>query len=410
MKFRYYNREKDQDAVHRILREVGWLEKDKTHQEALDLFLKCGKAHIAELYGEAECLVNTSPGNLLYLDEELQFAGVMLVTTSRVARKQGIASRLAARAIADDAADGALICGLGMFEQGFYNRLGFGTGSYLHILAFDPAQLRVNVQARVPRRVTVDDWMRVHASRLARARGHGSLNFDSPEISRAEMIWTKDGFGLGYYDGPNGELSHHIWLSATGAHGPYTVQWMSYRTPEQFLELMALIRNMGDQVRLVKMHEPPGIQLQDMLVQPFRWRQLTDKSQYESYARATAYWQMRICDLPACLEQTHLRRDEVRLNLHLTDPIESYLDENVPWRGIAGDYVVTLGPSSSAEAGVDSTLPTLAASVGAFTRMWLGVLPATGLAITDELSGPRELLERLDWLLRLPEPNPDWEL
>ena len=32
-------------------------------------------------------------------------------------------------------------------------------------------------------------------------------------------------------------------------------------------------------------------------------------------------------------------------------------------------------------------LPTLTATVSAFTRMWLGVRPATGLTITDDLQG-----------------------
>jgi len=47
--------------------------------------------------------------------------------------------------------------------------------------------------------------------------------------------------------------------------------------------------------------------------------------------------------------------------------------------------------------------------VNAFTRMWLGARPATGLAVTDELTGPAALLEELDWALRLPEPKPDWD-
>ncbi|MCD4827982.1 MAG: hypothetical protein K8R90_00945 [Candidatus Cloacimonetes bacterium] len=40
--------------------------------------------------------------------------------------------------------------------------------------------------------------------------------------------------------------------------------------------------------------------------------------------------------------------------------------------------------------------------------MGLGVRPATGLAITDELEAPRELLAALDQLLRLPQPHLDW--
>ena len=80
-----------------------------------------------------------------------------------------------------------------------------------------------------------------------------------------------------------------------------------------------------------------------------------------------------------------------------------------PRESIGGDYIVTLGRSSGAETGSHDTLPTLKASVGAFTRLWLGVRPATGLAVTDELKGPEGLLRELDWALRLPEPNLDWD-
>jgi hypothetical protein len=172
---------------------------------------------------------------------------------------------------------------------------------------------------------------------------------------------------------------------------------------------MALLKNLGDQVRSVEMREPGNIQLQDLIVQPFRHGQLTEKSKYENRNRAIAYWQLRICDLAGCLAQTHLPGDEVRFNLKLNDPIEKHLAEAAPWRGISGDYVVTLGPSSGAELGADSALPTLTASVGAFTRMWMGVRPATGLSATDNLSGPPDLLDDLDQILRLPEPKLDWD-
>ena len=64
---------------------------------------------------------------------------------------------------------------------------------------------------------------------------------------------------------------------------------------------------------------------------------------------------------------------------------------------------------AGAAAGTDPSLPILAASVNAFTRLWLGVGPATGLAITDDLSGPDDLLNQLDEILRLPQPKPDWD-
>jgi hypothetical protein len=224
------------------------------------------------------------------------------------------------------------------------------------------------------------------------------------------MRWAANGFGLGYADGPQGELSHYLWGETSAAEGgPYRILWMVYRTAGQFLELMALIKSLGDQVRLVTMREPPGIQLQDLLEKPGQIRTITQQSKYENVMRAFAYWQMRILDVPACLAQTRLPYGEVRFNLALSDPIESFLEEEAPWRGVAGEYIATLGPSSGAEAGTDPDIPTLEASVGAFTRMWLGVRPASGLAITDELSGPPELLEALDAIFRLPDPKPDWD-
>jgi len=408
--FRQYDPRKDKKAIQRIWREVGWLGKGKDKKKAMDLAVQCGRALVAEVQGEAECLAISAPGSLRYLTEELPFAAVTGVTTSRVARKQGLASRLTARLVAEDALGGALVSGLGFFEQGYYDQLGFGVGGYEHWLGFDPAQLRLERRARVPRRLSVADWKAIHASRLARLRGHGALNLFPTALSRSDMVWTTDGFGLGYYDGPSGELTHHLWLN-NGAkeYGPYNVVWSSYQTYEQFLELLALLKSLGDQVRLVRLREPQGIQLQDFLKQPFRFRKLTEKAQYENMMKATAYWQMRINDLPACLAQTHLRGETVRFNLHLTDPIARYLDEDAPWRGVSGEYRVTLGPESVAETGADSALPTLAASVNAFTRLWLGVRPATGLAVSDDLAGPPKLLEALDWALRLPAPKPGWD-
>ena len=408
MEFRKYDPTKDKDAVHRIWHETGWLTKGK--EEAMDLLVESGRASVADVNEEAECLVTTHPGTIRYLNEDLPFSCVSAVTTSRIARKQGFASRLTAEAVAIDAAEGALVSGLGMFEQGYYNQLGFGTGGYEHRISFDPSSLNIHSKPRVPRRITPEDWKIVHASRMNRFRGHGFCNLNPPEFTRANMMGTDNGFGLGYCDGPNGELTHHFWCEAKAVEpGPYHVAWMSFQNREEFLELMALIKNLGDQVRLVRMREPQGIQIQDILLKPFKQYTLTEKSKFESRMEAYAYWQMRICDLKGCLEKTHLHGDGIHFNLKLTDPIEKYLEKKNPWHGIPGDYVVTLGSSSGAEKGRNSKLSTLNASVGAFTRMWLGVRPASGLAVTDELSGPPELLEGLDRILRLPDPKPDWD-
>jgi hypothetical protein len=409
--FRAYDPGRDRQAAHRIWRETGWIETGREQQ--MDLIVEAGRSWVAVVDGEAECLVNTVPGSLRYLDADLPLSCVTSVTTSRVARKQGYAARLTATALAAAAADGALVSALGMFEQGFYDRLGFGTGVYEHLVSFAPAALRVGEgrRPRVPRRLTPDDWERVHANRLQRRRGHGACNLEPADMTRAEMLVHKNGFGLGFADGPDGALTHHLWGSAPDdvETGPYRIEWLAWETPEQFLELLGLIGNLGDQVALVRIREPAGVQFQDLLEKPFARYTSSEGSKYESRAKAIAYWQVRICDLPGCLARTRLDSGDARFNLRLADPVAGFLPDDAPWRGVGGDYVVTMGRCCGAERGHDSSLAVLTATVSAFTRLWLGVRPATGLSLTDDLDGPPELLERLDGVLRLPEPHPDWD-
>jgi len=421
--YRPYMPEGDKAAVHRILREVGWL--DRGHEEAWDMVLGCGQAFVAEINGNAECIVSTVPGTMLYLDQELPLAEVNAVAASRIARQRGLTKGLVAHVLAAAAAQGAILSRVCVFDQGYYDQVGFGSGPYEHTFTFDPATLKcgsaapperarsapdVRAQARVPRRLDVSDAALIHASRLARRRGHGSANYSAVEVTASELRQSDTAFGLGYCDGPSGELTHHFWVAPERvAHGPYAIQWMAYQTTAQFLELMALIKSLADQVQSVRLREPPGIQLQDLLRRPFRQHRATEQSRFASNHSAYAFWQARVCDLPACLARTHLDCREMRSNLRLTDPIEGLLHDAAPWRGVAGEYVVTLGPASRADRGSDPALPTLTASVNAFTRLWLGVRPATGLAVTDDLAGPASLLEQLDRALRLPEPKPDWD-
>ena len=71
--------------------------------------------------------------------------------------------------------------------------------------------------------------------------------------------------------------------------------------------------------------------------------------------------------------------------------------------------MVTLAEQSSAQPGVDDGLDTLNASVGAFTRMWLGVRNASALALTDDLAGSEAILKTLDQALHLPSPHFGWD-
>lgn len=408
MNIREYNPDKDKKAAHRIWHEVGWI-SDAQGEKAMDTFLSACHVLVSDINDKPECLVASTPGAIHYLNEELTLTAVTAVTTSHIARKQGLAKRLTARLIADAVSEGAEVAGLGMFEQGFYNRLGFGTGNYEHWIGFDPAQLAIKKRARIPRRLTKKDWKQVHAAMVARKKRHGACNLLRPKIIKGEMSFSKSHTGLGYFDGKNGELTHFIWFETEGEHGPYDIHAMAYQNWDQFLELMAVVKNLGDQVHRISMREPAEIQIQDLLKQPFRSRNLTKKSRFEAKNRAVAYWQLRICNLQACLEKTRLRNDGVRFNLKLHDPIAEYLPEDAPWRGVGGDYVITLGRESNAKPDTDDSLPTLTASVGAFTRLWLGVRPASGLAVSDNLTGPEDLLQTLDAVLCLPTPKTDWD-
>ena len=408
MKLREYVPDRDRDAVLRIYREVGWCSKPE-HEEAFAGLVASGRTRVAEVDGSAECMVTTDPGSIRHGERDLSLAAVTGVTTSRVARKRGLAGRLTAHVLAEEAAGGSLVAMLGAFEQGYYNQLGFGNGGYEHWCTFDPSQLTVDVKPRVPVRLGLSDWKRMHANRLQRVRRHGACNIDSPELTRADMHWGENGFGLGYTD-QDGNLTHHLWCSAKEAeHGPYSVFWTAYRSKDEFLELLGLLRSFEEQVRSVELREPPGIQLQDLLRKPFKSRQITRRSPHENRMTASAYWQMRILDLPGCLARTSLDAEPVRFNLTLSDPVERYLEDGSSWRGVAGDYVVEVGPACHAAAKREPSLPTLTASVNAFSRLWLGVRPASALAWTDELSGSVELLARLDRAFRLPSPSPDWE-
>ncbi len=411
MTFREYDEKRDAEPVKRIWREVGWLEK-KEHEQALAAVIESSRTVVAEVNGIAECMVNSMKGSMRYLDHDVDVACIGGVTTSRIARKQGIAGRLVAHALAREAADGIKVALLGIFDQGYYNQLGFGNGAYERWLTFDPADLAVDVRPRVPVRLGNDDWERIHRSRLCRTRSHGACSVCSPLMTKAEMLWSDNGFGLGYEDEHGEELTHHLWCTTKEVeHGPYNVSWMSYRSKEHLVELLALVKSLGDQVHSVKLYEPGGIQLQDLLVHPFKSRRITKQSGHASRMTCAAYWQARLLDLSSALADTRLATKEtVRFNLAIEDPIERFLDDKSTWRGIGGDYIVSLGSSSQAEPGRDSALPTMTASAGAFTRMWLGVQPASGIAWTDALSAPPALLAKLDRVLSLPTPRIDWDI
>lgn len=407
---RAYDPARDLAAVDRTWREVGWLDKDDD-TESLGTFLAGSNVEVGLLDDQPECAVVWTPGSIRYQDTDLPLCAVTAVTTSRVGRKQGFATVMTARALRAGADAGAAVAALGIFDQGFYDRVGFGTGPYEYRVNFDPASLNVgHIPYRRPVRLSADDHAEMHRALMARHRPHGSVALDPPSVIEAECGWVSDGFGLGYRDDA-GRLTHFLYASAKGEHGPYRVGLLAYEDTDQLLELLRVVRELGDQVTTVRLGEPAEIQIQDLIETPFRRNTQTASSTHATGVEAVACYQYRFLDLPACVAARSWPGPEVRFNLNLSDPAVAVLDRDGDnrWPGVAGSHVVKIGPKSSVRSGTDPSLETVDASVNAFTRAWLGARRPSSVAVTDDLTAPPSLLSALDEALALPTPHPGWD-
>ena len=126
---RPYDEATDLDHVLRMWLEVGWIDSaDK--RDALQAFFAAANAEVGLIDDEAECAVHWTPGNIRYQATDLGLCAITAVTTSHIGRRQGLASTLTARALQQGADAGHAVAALGMFEQGFYDRVGFGTAAY----------------------------------------------------------------------------------------------------------------------------------------------------------------------------------------------------------------------------------------------------------------------------------------
>ncbi len=403
---RPYDASRDLDAVVRIWLEIGWIDSaDKT--KALGGFLGAANAEVATMNGEAECMVHWTPGSMRYQDTPLGLCAITAVTTSHIGRKRGFASRMTGRALAQGAAAGHAVAALGMFEQGFYDRLGFATGAYDHEITFDPAALLLDhIPYRTPERIPLDAWADLQGAMAGRLGSHGAVVLDPADLFAAEIGLNEKMYALGYRD-EQGELTHFVLGSLQEGHGPFRITFLAYRTTDQLLELLRLLKEQSDQIRSVRMIEPAHVQLQALLREPIRHRWHSHGTDRESMIRSFAWYQLRMLDVSACVAARRWDGGEVRFNLTLTDPAAERLPG--PWKGVGGDYTVTVGPSSSAVDGHAPGLATLRTSVGAFTRLWFGVRPATVLRVSDDLDAPVDLLTELDRAFALPHPILGWD-
>lgn len=138
-----YNREKHLQDCLVTWKDAGWLEKGR--EEAASEFFEAGDALVGEQDGKAVALALSCPGTMKHqlIRKELGFCTISGVTTAFQGRKSGFAAALTAELTARAAERGQAVAGLGMFEQGFYDRLGFGNMPYWNSISLSPSEIKL---------------------------------------------------------------------------------------------------------------------------------------------------------------------------------------------------------------------------------------------------------------------------
>jgi hypothetical protein len=200
-----------------------------------------------------------------------------------------------------------------------------------------------------------------------------------------------------------------VWIKPKGEHGPYNVWFSGWETHDQLIELLSVLKSLSDQIHGVRMADPPRLQLQDFLKRPLATIRARKGGEFDSDVLSQVWMQCRILDLPTCIGAMHFCGEPVSFNLQLTDSIEQYLPEESTWRGVGGDWIITIGEESSAVMGQDGELQVASASVNDLSRVWLGSASAEAVSVTGTLVADPELIEQIDSIVTLPVPIIDWD-
>lgn len=430
-----YDEASDLDAVVRIWREVGWIDDSDRERDGLSTFFSGGSALVAGIdgAGPAECAVHATPGTYRHDGSDVALWAITGVTTSRIGRNLGLATELMAEALARGAESGAVVATLGMFEQGYYDRFGFGADGYDHEYTLDPDSLDVPMPDRVPVRLGREDAAELHDLLARRHRTHGGVALSSPTAIAAELAWTEHLWALGWRDPQDGRLVAAVAGDAKDEHGPYSVDVLAAEDPADVVALLGLVRSLGDQVRSVTFRfEPADLQLQDHVRHPIRAAQRRGLHRVGAPNAALCWRQTRILDVEAalgCLDAASWRIDPAfsRIDpafgrtdpasgrhggagfacaLKVTDPLA---DRGGRWPGVGGTYrwVLPGNGTSTAEAvdGDVGDLPVVRVSVNALSQLWSGARSASALALRGVLRADGAAVAALDRAIRLPTPR-----
>ncbi len=407
--------DRDIESVLRTWSETGWWDNEDDQKERISEYFKAndGRTVVGLIDGSAECAVHRALGTVRYDQSLLSLGCVTAVTTSRIARRRRLASRLTARTVAHLADEGCVVAMLGMFDQGFYDRFGFGTGPYENHAWIYPGALAIPADYRAPERLELDvDSEELHTAMTSRLDAHGGVVIGGERLTAAGMRVDGDIAIYGYRT--DGHISHFMAIVTTGEHGPDRITQWAYQTREQCLELLRLIQEWGDQVDVLRLTEPVWLQLQDFIVDPGAQFRRTRGSQTGALRiEADAWWQARIVDLPACIRAIHAVDDSFSVVVKVNDPVEAHLVDSGydgDWNGVGGTWSLSFGATHTVERVTGDEPIDLETTVNSLTRWWLGVLPASTLLAMGEFACTAETAERMDSLTgHLPTPQPGWD-
>ncbi len=96
-------------------------------------------------------------------------------------------------------------------------------------------------------------------------------------------------------------------------------------------------------------------------------------------------------------------------NLKLSDPINDFLDDKNQFDGCTGDFTISIGEKSTIQKGHEENLPLVKGTINGFTRLWIGVLPASTIGLVEDLSIDKNLVDILEKVFYRPDVRSDWD-
>lgn len=461
MEFRVVNAKPDLEQLKLLWKDAAWDAELEDYEAALRHLIPHTHSLVADDDRGIAAVVASMGGEFQFLESSLPMSVVLSVLSAAHARRQGHSAELLTILLQQEQTRGAVVAVLGAFDQGYYDKLGFGTGGYDPVMVMNPAALRIPSHARRAldhpsvriRRITNADSEALFASWVRHKRYHGACTAKNVGFVSAMMHgMAGQGFGLAICEGSgtNEHIAAHFFGKRLG-EGKLDILWACADTPARYLQLLEVIHRLSDQLEQVKLTPPPYIALHDLLARPLRDGIVHTGHPFDD----ALLWQLRILDIPRAIHAVRLPIAEtVHFTLRITDPVEKYAPAD--WTGCAGDYAVQLGEESrcvplksqgeswgnaqqgewgetregawsesrgNTQGGARGNTQdnaqdnaqeaqgeaVLDASIGAFSRFWSGALRPSALSHSDHFHASEELIAQLERVYSVPTPFRMWE-